>query len=360
MRWFAGVIIALLLIIGLSPANAAPSYSDSIRAWWDLDEPSGVRADSGPHALDLSPVGSVGQSAGMQGSALSLSSSVSSANRASDTLLVGGDSSYSFTTWARITSLPSTVPDVFGRYTCTTANRDYRLFYEVASSRWRWAVYNSTSNVNTTLSVYATAAGAASLNTWYFIYVGYDHSSATVTISVNGVANSVTGTRVPDGYGTTYVSTCTFEVGQAGAQSTTQWYGQIDQLVAWNRTLAPDEIAYLYNSGAGRSRAEILAYAAPTATPTATPTTTPSPIPTVQLALSTIISDTATIATQQVAAWSIGSATFPIFMGITSIIMVFGVLFILQRFIPHPDEIAEEEDEDATRHHRARSNSERS
>jgi hypothetical protein len=54
----------------------------------------------------------------------------------------------------------------------------------------------------------------------------------------------------PDGFGTN--GTYLIEVGRNGATSG-RWYGILDEIAIWNRTLTELEITNLFNAGTGKS-----------------------------------------------------------------------------------------------------------
>lgn len=82
-------------------------------------------------------------------------------------------------------------------------------------------------------------------STWHFFYAYYDAVAGQIGISIdNGVPTTAIISTTP------YYSAAEFQLGTSSDSV-------IDSLAVWQRTLNTDELAWLYNSGAGRNCNEI-------------------------------------------------------------------------------------------------------
>jgi hypothetical protein len=81
-----------------------------------------------------------------------------------------------------------------------------------------------------------------STNQWYFIYLYYDQRNGEIGMSLNN--GSPVRYRAANGINN---GTNPFFLGATGFD------GDLDEWGVWDRLLRPDELAYLYSNGAGRS-----------------------------------------------------------------------------------------------------------
>lgn len=109
----------------------------------------------------------------------------------------------------------------------------------------------------TTFAFVDTSTGSLQSNTvaysrhrWVHVVVTYNASDLNVYI--NGTLNSTV-----KGGGTVILTNTTLRLGGGSSGTGNQFYGSLDEVGFWNRTLTQSEITTLYNSGAG------LAYKAP-------------------------------------------------------------------------------------------------
>jgi len=89
---------------------------------------------------------------------------------------------------------------------------------------------------------FALSNSSMPLSTWTHV-VGTVSSGGTVTLYVNGTAQSTTGTKTG-----ALANTSVTNIGGTSGY----WQGQIQQVIFADREFTPTEITYLYNSGAGR------------------------------------------------------------------------------------------------------------
>lgn len=103
-------------------------------------------------------------------------------------------------------------------------------------------------NGTSATSVSASTFGAIAKNVWYFVCLRYDHANSLWKISVN--AGTVDTVSYSSGI---FAGTAPFEVGIWDAIQA--WYGDIDQLLIYSRSISDAEVTALYNGGAGLSYA---------------------------------------------------------------------------------------------------------
>jgi len=109
---------------------------------------------------------------------------------------------------------------------------------------WRIARYSSTSNLAVNMGQGDTATGNINDGAWHHL-VGIHDAGSTTDIWIDGdLAVSGTGTGPGDRSGV-------MTIGDNPESNNRNWNGLIDEVAVWNRTLTIDEVAELYNSGAG-------------------------------------------------------------------------------------------------------------
>lgn len=218
------------------------ALTDSIVAYWTLDESSGSRADSAG-SNTLTDNNSVSSGTGIINSAGSFARASSKYLSISDNAALSmGDIDCTFTAWVKLQTKPSAFMDVLGKHNgATIVGSDYLLYWDWTSDRFGLTVYQGASNTGTAT---ANNFGAPATGTWYFIAAWHDSVNNLVGISVNaGTANT-----------TTYSSGIndTTEAFRMGANALgSYWDGLIDEVGVWKRKLSSGDITSLYNGGAG-------------------------------------------------------------------------------------------------------------
>lgn len=168
--------------------------------------------------------------------------------------LPGGDTNFAVACWVLLDS--KTVDRaIVSRDVNTTTNRQWLLYYDQASDRFRWII-SPDGNTPNQKSVSASALGSPSLSTWYFVVTYHDSGRDLIGISGNAGVFNTTSTSVG-----VFAGTSAYEIGaiQAHAKFLD---GRIDQACLWNRIPSTAEQTFLYNNGLGRSYQEIRAYSA--------------------------------------------------------------------------------------------------
>lgn len=280
-RFISRVLIPIVLVgacvLSLpapAPVAARPNWllTDSIVAYWDLDEASGTRVDD-PGANDLTDNNTVTSNTGIISNAGQFTAANSEyLSRSDNTDLSTGNIDFTFVAWAYLDSKGAN-RSIVSKYS-SSANREYNVYYGTTADRFIFEVSNDGTAVTT---VTANNLGIPATSTWYFVVAWHDATNDTLNIQVNnGTVDSVSYSAG------VFDSTAPFMIGaRNGAMF---WNGRIDEVGFWKRTLTAGERTQLYNSGAGCTynfaACEATATPTPTHTFTPTPTDTPTPTPT--------------------------------------------------------------------------------
>lgn len=227
---------------------------DNLIGYWSLDEASGNALDA-HGSNDLTETsGTIASATGKVGNARDFEAADTELFlHSSNADLTTGDIDFSIALWINAESLPggSAVYDYLAKFGLSAGGQaEYLIGYNDATDRHRIVVRNAADSANVTLE--AANAGAASTATWYFIVAWHDSVNNTLNIQVNnGTVDSVSHTvGVNSG-------TDAFAIG-ARSNSTSFFDGLIDEVGFWKKCLGSDERTWLYNSGNGRSYADIV------------------------------------------------------------------------------------------------------
>ena len=225
-----------------------PGITDLL-AYWRMEEASGVRADSHGSYDCTFVYNNPGFGVGRQGNALDLDG-INQGLGIGDSpgISMGGDVSFCIGLWFKASNITSNIR-LMGKWSDTDV-KEYTI--AVYSSRINFYVRDG-ANLN---SHYVTADnfGDLSNDTWYFVYAYYDADSNIMGVGVNDVFNSGAGPTdgVFDGWGQFWV----------GRGHTAGYYleGLIDEAFIYKeRLLGTAERTWMYNSGSGRTYADLLA-----------------------------------------------------------------------------------------------------
>lgn len=211
-------------------------------AYWPLCEQAGDRLDilGGRHLTDNGTV------TGADGVG-SLASQFLAANgeylsRPSEGVLETGNTAWALSAWAWLGTKANRI--VASKFNNAVGGLEYILMYRTAEDRFALLIYNGSSLI---VMVVATGAGATSVSTWYHIVAGYDPSSTTAYITVNGVTNTGVAGSSP------FTTNTAFIIGSdARGAAGLLWNGRIQRVGLWKRVLTQAEREYLYNGGRGR------------------------------------------------------------------------------------------------------------
>lgn len=264
---FSVTLGALVMINYIAHAAVPLNIAQSMVSCWEMDEESGTRNDaySSNHLTDNNTVGFSGT--GKVGK----SANFISAN--SEYLSHTDNDSLSFTTEAFTLVAWAKFADISGARAIIGKVSTFKLFCA------------STSDCSFTFgSKTINAAATYSTDTWYFFAARRNGTNLRLRVNTTDYSNTLAVDIADNGN--------RFDIG--GYSTTAYMNGDIDVVGIWKRELSDDELAWIYNSGSGRSCSTIITESNPTATPTATQTATPTNTPTVTLTPTSTVTPTIT------------------------------------------------------------------
>jgi hypothetical protein len=224
-----------------------PGGTSGVIAYWSLDEASGQALDA--HGTNhLTAVNAPGTAAGKVGTARTFSNAGGNYfTGSSNSDLQTGHIDFSFSVWVYPYSIPNSCMVVVKDD--SSANRDFILHLLSANNAVRWAPCY----IDGTYTLLDSANGTCPLNAWTHIVVGVDvlNSLAWMVINNGTRISLATGGKVPK------ASNVGFGIGNWLGPTGYVFDGRIDEVSFWKRNLSAADIAWLYNSGAGRSYASL-------------------------------------------------------------------------------------------------------
>lgn len=246
----------ILLLLGAGCGTATPAVPSplltNLIAYYALDEASGNAVDSFGSNTLTETSGTIASAAGKVNLARDFEAGDTEYFEIADNAALStGDIDWTWAGWVNAETLASNpVIANKGWQNTPDANSEWILFYNTSTSR-----FNFTKMVAAQVTVAATTFGAASTATWYFVVIAHDAVNNLMRISVNDgtVDTTSSSTGMNDG-------NRAFQIGASSANGL-WWDGLLDESGFWKRVLTSAEITWLYNSGAGRSYADILACA---------------------------------------------------------------------------------------------------
>ena len=221
----------------------------SLVAYWSLDEASGNAIDAhGDNDLtdDVSVPSTTGKVSGGRDFE---SSSGHYLSRASNSDITTGDIDFSLQAWVNIES-KLTSRTIVSKF--QGAGAEYLIQHDNADDRFKFFVKTGLGNFK---SVAASTFGAPSLATWYLIHAWHDSVNDQIGIAVN--AGTADTTANSEGVQSSS-DRLAFGLNDG---SDNFWDGIIDEVGLWKKVLTSAERTWLYNSGNGRSYADIVAEA---------------------------------------------------------------------------------------------------
>ena len=244
------------------------ALTDSLTAYWNLDEASGTRIDS--HAalnLTANGTGGVGSGTGIGGSGTAADFELSESDylsRASEAALQMGDIDFSICGWMNMESGFNSMMMV-AKFDVDGSTREYLVgfnYNDHAPNNRFFACLSSDGSNGTVTILDATTFGAPSTATWYFLAFTYDAAANQMGLSINdGTVDTASHT------GGAAATAAEFRLGALDAGG--PYYlmdGLLQYVGIWKRKLSSAEITELYNGGAG------LAYSGLSAAPAGQPT----------------------------------------------------------------------------------------
>lgn len=224
-----------------------PDMTLDLKAYWELGEASGTRNDS-KGSNHLTDNNTVTQNTGKVGNAAEFVAANSEYLDIADNADLGYSGDFSVAAWFYWSG--STPRTIASKGNDTFANNEWRMYVNFAASNNLAAtLYRSGGG-----STIAGVATALSTNTWYLGILTYNATSRVFTISLNA-GTRVSATALADAPAR---KSQPFSIGRFGSN---YFGGRIDQMGFWKRQITTDEEIWLYNSGNGRTYAEIAATA---------------------------------------------------------------------------------------------------
>jgi hypothetical protein len=229
---------------------------DNLIAYYSLDEGSGNAIDA-HGSNDLTDTNTVGASAtAKQGTSRDFATGAPGDyfNLADNADMgLGSDDAFTWAGWARNRTDFQSGTVVFGKWSSGGGNDGaYSLYIKGANFRYTFAIANGSSVTEVSdTTVFPTPA-----ETWAFIVCWHDPSADKIFIQVN---NDATPDEAAWSGGTHSSETNPFRLGHDSGAYGGSWDGLLDEWGFWKRVLTSDERTWLYNSGSGRSYANIVA-----------------------------------------------------------------------------------------------------
>lgn len=224
-----------------------PGTGDLI-SHWSLEEAAGNGDRVDDHGVnDLTASHTPGQVAGVVGNAVDLISTADELTIAHATQvgLDFEDEDISMVTWIKLDRNNAT--EGFIAKWGTSGSFGYYLHRSGGDKKAEFFVSDSGSN-----TAVVKHADALTTATWYMLYAYHDHGTE-LGISVDG--GTITTNAHTAGL---HLSTAKFNLGRR-SDDAEMFQGVQDQTAIFGRLLTADEVAYMFNSGSGRSYAELAA-----------------------------------------------------------------------------------------------------
>lgn len=229
-------------------SGASPVLLANLVSFWSLEEASGSRADAhGSNAL--ADNNTVTNAAGKVGNAASFAAA------SSEYLSIADNASFTVTSFTWLLWIYTGTLDTTFRFAVTKdtggANREYGVGKDDSKRAYAFC-FNQAGSV-----VERRSTPALSDNTWYLLEIYYDSVAQLFGLRINDGAVAV---QVPVALTAPIRDTsAALNIGRLGSGSG-YWNGLVDQVGMWSRVLTTAERTWLYNSGNGRSYAEVAAY----------------------------------------------------------------------------------------------------
>jgi len=233
--------------------SSAPLLRDLV-SHWSFEEASGYRSDN--YGIgQLNEYNSVGATPGLIGNAADIVAASDEFFLATLTATNNSPGDVDFTVAAAV-SLSSKTSDCALITTDTNSlERSWRLGYDVDTDRFRFLVFDASSNVAGIVS--ADSLGSPSTGTTYFVVAWYDANSNEISIQVNDGSVDTDATTAPVGKVATRLIIGGYDPNSGYENRGDFW---IDEAAVWRRLLSSAERSSLYAGGDGLSWADYHGY----------------------------------------------------------------------------------------------------
>jgi hypothetical protein len=277
------VVVAVLALAG--PAAADPALQEGLVANWSFDETTGttVHDAMGGANAEWLPTGSMGYgqswSTGILGGALTFDPTLadSGAYVGNPASLNLGTNACTLQTWVNTTYLPADLVNGFGAIFDSRNDKGYMMYLDKGRNELRLNVHTADSGNNYKSKARpGIAASALTTSAWHHVVSTFDGKFAKIYYDgqlMDTVAtDNFLGTQIEQGQ---LVGIGYEPHDPAYSEPNRNFFtGSLDDMAVWNRALNANEVAYLYNSGAGRA----VLSSNPTIAPPTPVTTMPTPV----------------------------------------------------------------------------------
>ena len=228
---------------------AGHSLLNGLISFWKLDEASGVARDS-VGSNHLSATNNPVSAAGRIGKARLFVAASNQALEGIDDFRIprGANARFTISTWVNFTTITgdgNTYVGILSKGAADTSGGEFALNYRIAPTNlFRFRV-RGTDNVVSGVAQPAAPSPALTA-TWYHVLAWYDGAAIKARVNMGTPASAAHTTGI-------FAGTNPFRIGRMGASTTDDMDGSVDETGIWNRVLSEAEMAYLYNSGFGKT-----------------------------------------------------------------------------------------------------------
>lgn len=217
---------------------------DGLKYYYDCDEGSGTRFDSGSNGLDVPAIGSVNaQASGALNNAVDTTGNlVNYLSAVHDDLFRVGDNPFTLTFWSKIqTGQEFALSPAVAHYDSDGVSQaGYQARYRGGTKRYEWICSADGSAV--TILAFGTEL---TKDVWNFVVCTHDPDLNVITLEINR-----TGLVSTAHSGGIFNNTAPFTIGAAfGSGGLVVAIADVDEIGAWDRLLNSDELDTLYGSG---------------------------------------------------------------------------------------------------------------
>lgn len=230
------------------------SVITGLTAYYSLDEASGNALDA-HGSSPLTITGSVGTTTGKVSGARDYGSSNSGYFSSTDNadLSLASDTDFTIALWWQAFSDPNSSGwSLLTKSSGEGSGTEYSIYFDGGTSgqKLSFRVGNGSSSAQ---ALSESPYGVFFDTNWHFGVFSHDSVANTLSVQIDGRAAVTTAWS-----GGTQDGSAAFQLGAYTAWSL-NWHGLLDEVGFWKKTLTPTECTWLYNSGNGRSYADIVA-----------------------------------------------------------------------------------------------------
>ena len=262
-----------MLTMGMVAAamRSGGSLRDSLVEWWDFEDNSAATVFTGQknsHPLNLinaQTTATQSNASGRRGRASNWSNANS--NDAGQvpravTAFDFGDQSFTFGMWVNFNQMPSDDLGRFlmGRYGDFTTSANYGLFIGTLAGAQRFQLIVRNSAAASSITVQHATAMPLTTGAWHLVIGAHDHVNDELVFYVDNVKMTQSWSQGINSGGTGNFSVGNGRKGDNTYLDTTRTVGhKADSVFVMNRLITDGEVNYLWNAGAGKNYADLIA-----------------------------------------------------------------------------------------------------